>query len=88
MGSLLLERWREPLLGRRRRRGTTSVLDLIGGTPLVKLCRIGAELRGAEIYAKASGALTTERAILDATSGNTGMIRSARSVGPTPPSGS
>ncbi len=96
MGSLLLERRREPLVGRRRRRGTTSVLDLIGGTPLVKLCRIGAELRGAEIYAKAewenpggsvkdrpalamiekgeqSGALTTERAILDATSGNTGI---------------
>jgi cysteine synthase B len=37
---------------RRRARGATSLLNLIGGTPLLKLRRIGSDLPGAEIYAK------------------------------------
>ena len=84
------------LLRGRHARGATSLLNMIGGTPLLKLRRIGSELRGAEIYAKLewrnpggsvkdraalamveqaeqSGALTPKRAILDATSGNTGI---------------
>ena len=92
-------------MGRARVSGATSVLHLIGGTPLLRLRRLGAEVRGAEIYAKAewknpggsvkdrpalamieqaeqSGALTPKKAILDATSGNTGiaygMIRRTR----------
>jgi cysteine synthase B len=74
----------------------TSVLDLIGRTPLVRLQRIGVETPGVEIWAKAewqnpggsvkdraaarmilegeaSGALSIEKTILDATSGNTGI---------------
>src|SRR5438128_1632229 len=74
----------------------TSVLDLIGRTPLVRLHRIGVETPGVEIWAKAewqnpggsvkdraaarmilegeeSGALSAEKTILDATSGNTGI---------------
>jgi S-sulfo-L-cysteine synthase (O-acetyl-L-serine-dependent) len=81
---------------RRRARGAASLLNLIGGTPLLKLRRIGSDLPGAEIYAKLewknpggsvkdrpalamveqaeqSGALTPRLAILDATSGNTGI---------------
>ena len=81
---------------RRRARSATSLLNLIGGTPLLKLRQIGSDLPGAEIYAKLewknpggsvkdrpalamieqaeqSGALTTGLAILDATSGNTGI---------------
>ena len=83
-------------MGRARASGATSVLHLIGGTPLLRLRRLGVEVRGAEIYAKAewknpggsvkdrpalamieqaeqSGALTPKKAILDATSGNTGI---------------
>lgn len=75
---------------------TMSLLSLIGGTPLLRLRRVGSELKGAEIYAKLewknpggsvkdrpalamveqgeqSGALTSRLAILDATSGNTGI---------------
>src|SRR5438477_111360 len=74
----------------------SSVVDLIGRTPLVRLRRFEREAPGVELYAKAewqnpggsvkdraaarmilegeaSGALTRERTILDATSGNTGI---------------
>src|SRR3989454_4990014 len=74
----------------------SSVVDLIGRTPLVRLRRFERETPGVELYAKAewqnpggsvkdraaarmilegeaSGALTHERIILDATSGNTGI---------------
>jgi S-sulfo-L-cysteine synthase (O-acetyl-L-serine-dependent) len=74
----------------------SSVLDLIGRTPLVRLHRIERATPGVELWAKAewqnpggsvkdraaarmilegerSGALTPERTILDATSGNTGI---------------
>jgi cysteine synthase B len=74
----------------------TSVLDLIGRTPLVRLPRFERETPGVELWAKAewqnpggsvkdraaarmildgeaSGALTSDRIILDATSGNTGI---------------
>ncbi len=74
----------------------SSVVDLIGRTPLVRLSRFERETPGVELYAKAewqnpggsvkdraaarmilageaSGALTPERTILDATSGNTGI---------------
>ena len=74
----------------------TSVLDLIGRTPLVRLQRFERETPGVELWAKAewqnpggsvkdraaarmildgeaSGALTPDRTILDATSGNTGI---------------
>src|SRR6202047_789458 len=74
----------------------SSVLDLIGRTPLVRLRRLERETPGVELYAKAewrnpggsvkdraaarmilegeeSGALTPDRVILDATSGNTGI---------------
>jgi cysteine synthase B len=94
--SLLSQSFREPLRERRRGASPASILGLVGGTSLVKLGRIGAELGGATFYAKAewenpggsikdrpalamieqgeqSGALTPERAILDATSGNTGF---------------
>jgi cysteine synthase B len=96
MRSLWLERGSTPRIRGKRRRRAASVLDLIGGTSLVKLRRIGSELLGAEIYAKAEwenpggsvkdrpalamieegeqrGALSPGRAILDATSGNTGI---------------
>ena len=83
----------------------TSVVDLIGNTPLVRLRRFEAGLRNVELYAKIegknpggsvkdraavrmildgerSGALTRDKVILDATSGNTGiayaMIGAAR----------
>jgi cysteine synthase B len=83
----------------------TSVLDLIGRTPLVRLQRFERETPGVELWAKAewqnpggsvkdraaarmildgeaSGALTPDRIILDATSGNTGiayaMVAAAR----------
>jgi S-sulfo-L-cysteine synthase (O-acetyl-L-serine-dependent) len=74
----------------------SSVVDLIGRTPLVRLRRFERETPGVELYAKAewqnpggsvkdraaarmilegeaSGALTHEKIILDATSGNTGI---------------
>jgi S-sulfo-L-cysteine synthase (O-acetyl-L-serine-dependent) len=74
----------------------SSVVDLIGRTPLVRLRRFERETPGVELYAKAewqnpggsvkdraaarmilegeaSGALTHEKTILDATSGNTGI---------------
>src|SRR5690349_22080378 len=74
----------------------SSVVDLIGRTPLVRLRRFERETPCVEIYAKAewqnpggsvkdraaarmiaegerSGALTTNKTILDATSGNTGI---------------
>jgi cysteine synthase B len=86
----------------------SSVLDLIGRTPLVRLTRFERETPGVELWAKAewqnpggsvkdraaarmilegeeSGALTPDRLILDATSGNTGiayaMIGAARGYG-------
>ena len=86
-------------------RTATSIVDLIGNTPLIRLSTFEADLRNVELYAKAewknpggsvkdrpalrmiqdgekSGALTRDRIILDATSGNTGiayaMIGAAR----------
>ena len=86
-------------------RTASSVVDLIGNTPLIRLPRFEAGLRNVELYAKAewknpggsvkdrpaarmiadgerSGALTRDKMILDATSGNTGiayaMIGAAR----------
>src|SRR6476619_570518 len=83
----------------------SSVVDLIGNTPWIRLSSFEADLRNVELYAKAewrnpggsvkdraaarmilegerSGALTTGKIILDATSGNTGiayaMIGAAR----------
>ena len=83
----------------------SSIVDLIGRTPLVRLHRFERETPGVELYAKAewknpggsvkdrpaarmiadgerSGALTRDKFILDATSGNTGiayaMIGAAR----------
>jgi cysteine synthase B len=84
---------------------STTLLQMIGQTPLVRLAGIDAEVPGVEIYGKAewlnpggsvkdraalamildgerTGALTRDRIILDATSGNTGiayaMIAAAR----------
>ncbi len=74
----------------------STVLDMIGRTPLVRLHRFERETPGVELYAKAewqnpggsvkdraaarmildgeaSGSLTPEKTILDATSGNTGI---------------
>jgi S-sulfo-L-cysteine synthase (O-acetyl-L-serine-dependent) len=74
----------------------SSVLDLIGRTPLIRLHRIERQTPGVELWAKAewqnpggsvkdraaarmilegeaSGALTPQHTILDATSGNTGI---------------
>src|SRR5438067_2762451 len=74
----------------------SSIVDLIGRTPLVRLRRFEREAPGVELYAKAewqnpggsvkdraaarmilegeaTGALTRDRTILDATSGNTGI---------------
>src|SRR5262252_8812467 len=74
----------------------STVLDMIGRTPLVRLNQFERETPGVELYAKAewqnpggsvkdraaarmildgeaSGALTKDRTILDATSGNTGI---------------
>ena len=83
----------------------SSVLDMIGRTPLVRLCQFERDTPGVELYAKAewqnpggsvkdraaarmildgeaSGRLTPDRTIIDATSGNTGiayaMIGAAR----------
>jgi cysteine synthase B len=83
----------------------TSIVDLIGNTPLIRLSGFESGLRNVELYAKAewknpggsvkdrpaarmiadgerSGALTRNKIILDATSGNTGiayaMIGAAR----------
>ena len=77
-------------------RTASSIVDLIGNTPLIRLPRFEAGLRNVELYAKAewknpggsvkdrpaarmiadaerSGALTRDKIILDATSGNTGI---------------
>jgi cysteine synthase B len=77
-------------------RTATSIVDLIGNTPLIRLSTFEAGLRNVELYAKAewrnpggsvkdrpaarmiadgerSGALTRDKVILDATSGNTGI---------------
>src|SRR5205809_4039170 len=74
----------------------SSVLEMIGRTPLVRLHRFEQEASGVELYAKAewqnpggsvkdraaarmilegeaSGRLTPDKIILDATSGNTGI---------------
>ena len=74
----------------------SSVLDMIGRTPLVRLRQFERETPGVELYAKAewqnpggsvkdraaarmilegeaTGLLTSNRTILDATSGNTGI---------------
>jgi cysteine synthase B len=86
-------------------RTATSIVDLIGNTPLIRLSNFEGGLRNVELYAKAewknpggsvkdrpalrmiqdgekSGALTRDKIILDATSGNTGiayaMIGAAR----------
>src|SRR6266498_3207517 len=86
-------------------RTATSIVDLIGNTPLIRLSTFEGGLRNVELYAKAewknpggsvkdrpalrmiqdgeaSGALTRDKIILDATSGNTGiayaMIGAAR----------
>src|SRR5258706_6860788 len=86
-------------------RTATSVVDLIGNTPLIRLSTFEGGIRTVELYAKAewknlggsvkdrpalrmiqdgekSGALTREKVLLDATSGNTGiayaMIGAAR----------
>src|SRR5258705_10633260 len=86
-------------------RSATSIVDLIGNTPLIRLSGFEAGLRNVELYVKAewknpggsvkdrpglrmiqdgekSGALTRDKIILDATSGNTGiayaMIGAAR----------
>jgi len=86
-------------------RTAASVIDLIGGTPLIRLSSFEADLKNVELYAKAewrnpggsvkdraaarmiadgerSGALTRDKIIIDATSGNTGiayaMIGAAR----------
>jgi cysteine synthase B len=86
-------------------RTATSVIDLIGRTPLIRLSSFETDLKNVELYAKAewrnpggsvkdraaarmiadgerSGALTRDKIILDATSGNTGiayaMIGAAR----------
>jgi S-sulfo-L-cysteine synthase (O-acetyl-L-serine-dependent) len=83
----------------------SSVIDLIGNTPLIRLSSFEAGLRNVELYAKAewrnpggsvkdraaarmmadgecSGALTRDKILIDATSGNTGiayaMIGAAR----------
>ena len=77
-------------------RTASSIVDLIGNTPLIRLSTFEAGLRNVELYAKAewrnpggsvkdrpaarmiadgerSGALTRDKFILDATSGNTGI---------------
>src|SRR6266545_7451383 len=86
-------------------RTATSIVDLIGNTPLIRLSAFEAGLRSVELHAKAewrnpggsvkdraaarmiadgerSGALTRDKIIIDATSGNTGiayaMIGAAR----------
>jgi cysteine synthase B len=86
-------------------RTTTSIVDLIGQTPLIRLSSFEKPLRNVELWAKAewrnpggsvkdrpaarmiveaerAGALTRDKIILDATSGNTGiayaMIGAAR----------
>src|ERR1051325_4182600 len=83
----------------------SSIVDLIGNTPMIRLSGFEAGLRNVELYAKAewrnpggsvkdraaarmiadgekSGALTRDKILLDATSGNTGiayaMIAAAR----------
>ncbi len=77
-------------------RTASSIVDLIGNTPMIRLSKFEAGLRHVELYAKAewknpggsvkdraaarmiadgecSGALTRDKIILDATSGNTGI---------------
>src|ERR687891_665721 len=68
-----------------------SLLDLIGNTPLIKLANLVENPRGSVkdrpalnmiLEGERSGALTREKTIIDATSGNTGiayaMIAAAR----------
>src|SRR5260370_23484712 len=75
---------------------SSSLLDQIGNTPLIRLKKLDAEFPGVEIHAKAeffnpggsvkdraglnmildgerSGRLTSDKILLDATSGNTGI---------------
>jgi len=75
---------------------TSSIVDLVGDTPLIRLRKIERDIPGVELYAKAewknpggsvkdrpalrmiqegiaSGQLTPDKMILDATSGNTGI---------------
>src|SRR5215217_5427996 len=77
-------------------RTATSIVDLIGNTPLIRLSSFEDGLRNVELYAKAewknpggsvkdrpaarmiadaerSGALTRDKILIDATSGNTGI---------------
>ena len=79
-----------------QQRGVSSVVDLIGNTPLLRLRRFERQCPGVELYAKAEwhnpggsvkdrpaarmvadgvarGALTKDKTLLDATSGNTGI---------------
>src|SRR5438093_11527215 len=83
----------------------SSVVDLIGRTPLVRLRRFERETPGVELYAKAewqnpggsvkdraaarmilegeaSGALTRDRILLHATSGNTGLAYATAAAAP------
>ncbi|MBI3200657.1 MAG: cysteine synthase family protein [Myxococcales bacterium] len=83
----------------RRARLLPSVIDAVGGTPLVRLRHVSQSAPGVEVYVKleylnpggsvkdrpalrivrdaiASGALTPEKTLIDATSGNTGVAYS------------
>jgi cysteine synthase B len=85
-----------PVVTRGLPRTASSILDLIGNTPLIRLSSFESGLRNVELYAKAewknpggsvkdrpaarmiedgerSGALTRDKIIIDATSGNTGI---------------
>src|SRR5712691_8703890 len=85
-----------PALAQTADRVGSSVLDLIGRTPLVRLRQFERETPGVELWAKAewqnpggsvkdraaarmildgeaSGALTSDKTLIDATSGNTGI---------------
>lgn len=83
----------------RRSRRLGSVIDAVGGTPMIRLSRVGASVPGVEIYLKLefanpggsvkdrpalrmvqkaleSGALSEDKVLIDATSGNTGVAYS------------
>ena len=85
-----------PAVSQKRPRTSTSIVDLIGNTPLVRLSTFEAGFHHVELWAKAewrnpggsvkdrpaarmmldgerSGALTRDKILLDATSGNTGI---------------
>ena len=76
--------------------GPTDVISLVGNTPLLRVSRVGSDVAGVELYAKAewanpggsvkdrpalniileaerAGLLTKDRALVDSTSGNTGI---------------